>query len=185
MSQDDKEFMSVHRIRIGGGQLSDVEQDAIDRSDKVIIQAFSMMAAPKNVALQSLAECIYANLAHSVDTKEQFLALVYKFIEEYFVPQAEKMSEYIVRKMLEVREQEKKLNEARNAARIKDQDIINALKPTGVNVIQGNSLEEVIAKARELMQQYLADSGPCDCPVCTAERELIAKGKASDPTTKH
>lgn len=188
MSQDDKEFMSNHRIRIGGGQLSDTEQDQIDRGDRIIIQAFSFLSLPKNVGLQALAECIYANLSHSVNTKEEFMVLVYKYIEEFFIPQAEKMSEFIVKKMLEVREKEKKLSEARGEARYPigaHQNITEAPKPIGVNVIQGTSIEEVIAKARELMQQYVADSGSCDCPVCTAERELIAQGKTSDPTTKH
>lgn len=177
MSDDAKDYMSNHRIRIGGGELSDEEQSAIDMADKAIVRVFGMAATPKNMALQALAECIYANIAHSSKDKEQFLDSVHTFIKEFFIPQAEKVAEYLIEKMKEIKEQEK--------VRQYNQEIIDAIKPTGVNIIQGNSIEEILAQARVLMEQYASEQGECNCPVCTAERELAAKTKAPGSTTKH
>lgn len=177
-SKDDESFKKIKEARLrleGGGKLSDVEHDVIDKLNAKIALALYDVRPTVSLAQQSLGEMLLSACANSANTPEELMKNAYTFMKDFWFVQAEKFKEILIERMNESRKEspEQILNKLRKR-------LGEELQP---GMVLSGSPEEIVEKLNQLINPV----DDCDCPKCVERRKREAEASKTEPKspTKH
>lgn len=177
---DDKESVDklrALRLRLeGGGKLSDVEHDLIERLNSKFALTIYEVQPTVSLAMQSLGETLLSACANNADTPEQFMKNVYTFMKDYWFIQAEKYKEVLIER---VKENKEKLKANPNLVMDKLYQRAGEARP---GMVLSGSFQEIMEKITQIMGDPPADD--CDCSACVERRKREAEQAKTKPQSK-
>lgn len=170
------------RLRLeGGGKLSDIEHDLIEKLNAKFALAIYEAQPTVSLAMQSLSEMLLSACANSADTPEQFMKNVYNFMKDFWFIQAEKYKEILIERIKENREAIKN-----NPNLVKDKLYPQKEQHLQSGMVLSGSPQEIVDRLNQLVEKYYPTED-CDCSVCVERRKKESEAAKTEPKspTKH
>ena len=161
----------ITKARLGlDTPLTEIEQEQITALNDVMLQLLVQLNVNYKVGAQSMSEVIYSALSKDVYNKEEFMKVIYNFVHNYFIPQAEAFAGIIVERRRELKDPAKLQEHYR-----KWKEHFNEAAPQ----VKVTTVDGIIDAIEDAL-------GPCDCPKCVEKRRLEEiERNTPNPQTKH